>query len=267
MRRRAAIGAVVAVALALVGSGSAAAPATIEPGTLTVGIAMPSEGFQVGIVKGSEVVYAQGLEIDLARAVAARMGLRRTAFVQNRFDRLFSAGPKPFDVGIGEISITPARRSTVTFSVPYMSVDQGVLAAQSVDPVPTTTAGLKSLRVCALRKSTGAEVARKSIAPTSPVIEIGNVPSLMLDVQTGRCDVVVYDLPALATLKARAPDRYGPFVGLFRTRERYGIALPQGSPLAASVNTALRSLLADGSVDRLVKKWLTIDPSTLRVLR
>ena len=36
---------------------------------------MPSEGFQVGVVKGSQVIYAQGFEIDLARALAKQLGL------------------------------------------------------------------------------------------------------------------------------------------------------------------------------------------------
>jgi len=92
MRRGLLVCLVGAITLAVVGVGSAAAPTTLEPGVLTVGVAMPSEGFQVGIVKGAEVVYAQGFEIDLARALAKRMGLGRTVFVQNRFDRLYSAG-------------------------------------------------------------------------------------------------------------------------------------------------------------------------------
>jgi polar amino acid transport system substrate-binding protein len=254
------------VTFGLVGTGAAAPPPTQVPGTLTVGVAMPSEGFQVGIVKGSEVVYAQGFEIDLSRALALRMGLKDTVFVQNRFDRLYSAGPKPFDLAMGQISITPSRKRTVTFSTPYMSVDQGVLATQTLTPVPRTLAALKSLKVCALAKSTGADLARTRIAPTEPVLAIGNVPTLMLDLQTGRCDVVVYDAPALGTLKARAPDRYGPFVGVVKTGEQYGVALPKGSPLLAPVNRALKSLLADGSVDALARQWLTFDPAKARVL-
>jgi polar amino acid transport system substrate-binding protein len=267
MRRGVLVCLLSAVTLTAAGVGSAAAPATLEPGVLTVGVAMPSEGFQVGIVKGAEVVYAQGFEIDLSRALAKRMGLARTVFVQNRFDRLYSAGPKPFDVAIGEISITPSRQRTVDFTAPYMSVDQGVLAAETVQPVPTTLSALRPLRVCALAKSTGADVARTTIAPVRPVVQIGNIPSLMLNLQTGRCDVVVYDAPALGTLKARAPDRYGPFVGVIKTGERYGVAVPKGSPLLAPADKAVAALVADGTVARLAKKWLTVDPASLRPLR
>jgi polar amino acid transport system substrate-binding protein len=254
-------------ALAVVTAGSAAPPPTQVPGQLTVGVSLPSEGFQVGVVKGSKVIYAQGLEIDLARALAARLGLPRTSFVQSRFERLYSAGSKPWDIAIAEITITPQRRRSASFSRPYMSVDQGVLAAQTLRRPPKTLAGLRALKLCALAKSTGAEVARDVIDPTQPVLLVGNVPTLMLDLQTGRCQAVVYDAPALGTLKARAPLRYGPFVGVIETGEEYGIAMPKGSALVGPVNKAIASLVADGTVERLQRKWVTVHLENLPVLR
>lgn len=258
----------VLLALALGGAAAGAAPpATVTPGQLTVGVSLPSEGFEVGVAKGDRVLYAQGFDVDLARALAKRLGLSRVAFVQSQFGRLFSSGAKPWDVAVAQITITDRRRATADFTQPYMSVDQGVLAAQTVDPAPRTLAELRPLRICALGKSTGAEVARTVIAPTRPVRLIGNVPTLMLDLQTGRCQAVVYDAPTLGTLKARAPERYGPFAGVIRTGEQYGVALPKGSPALSSVDAALGALIADGTVQRLQKKWLTADLSALPVLR
>jgi polar amino acid transport system substrate-binding protein len=256
-----------AAGLGLSAVGAAAPPPTQVPGQLTVGVSLPSEGFQVGVVKGQQVLWAQGLEIDLARALASKLGLEQTSFVQSRFDRLYSAGAKPWDVAIAEITITPERRRTSAFSRSYMSVDQGVLAAQTLRRVPKTMAGLRSLQLCALRKSTGAEVARETIAPTKPVLLVGNVPTLMLDLQTGRCEAVVYDAPALGTLKARAPLRYGPFVGVIETGEEYGIAMPKGSVLVGPVNKALALLVADGTIERFQRKWITVHLEDLRVLR
>lgn len=261
------VAAALGVALVVVAAGAAAPPQTRVPGQLTVGVALPSEGFQVGVVKGTDVLYAQGLEIDLARALAARLGLARTTFVQSSFDRLFSAGSKPWDLALAEITITPERRATTAFSRPYMSVDQGVLAAQTLRRVPKTIAGLRALQLCALRKSTGAVVAQQTIAPTRPVLLVGNVPTLMLDLQTGKCQAVVYDAPALGTLKSRAPLRYGPFVGVIETGEDYGIALPKGSPLLGPVNRALAGLIADGTVERLQRTWITVHLEDLKVLR
>jgi polar amino acid transport system substrate-binding protein len=266
MRLSASIAIVVALLFAA-GASGAGPVATLTPAQLTVGVSLPSEGFEVGVAKGDQVTYAQGFDIDLARALARRLGLSRVAFVQSQFGRLYSSGAKPWDVAVAQITITDQRRRTAEFTQPYMSVDQGVLAAQTVNPAPATLAELRSLRICALAKSTGADVARTTIAPTTPVRLIGNVPTLMLALQTGRCQAVVYDAPTLGTLKARAPDRYGPFVGVIRTGEHYGVALPKGSPLLGTVDAALGALIADGTVQRLQKKWLSANLATLRVLQ
>jgi len=255
-----------AVALSTVGVATAAAPITVEPGVLTVGVSLPSEGFQVGAVKGSMVVLARGLEIDLARTLATRLGLRAT-FVQSRFDRLISAGPKPWDLAIAQITITDARRATADFSTPYMEADQGVLLAQIVSERPRAIEGLRTLRLCALAKSTGAALVEQRIKPIAKPLFLGNVPLLMLDLQTGRCDAVVYDSPTLGTLKARAPQRFGPFAGVIETGEEYGIAFPKGSSLQPRIDKALKALRSDGTLDRLQRKWVTANLNELPVLR
>jgi len=53
---------------------------------------------------------------------------------------------------------------------------------------------------------------------------------------------------------------------VIKTGEQYGVALPKGSPLLAPVDTAVGSLIADGTVQRLQQKWLTTDLSTLPAL-
>jgi polar amino acid transport system substrate-binding protein len=256
----------VVLTLALAASAHGESPPTVTPAVLTVGVSLPSEGFEVGIVKGTQVLYAQGFDIDLARALAGRLGLSSVQFVQTRFDTLFSGGPKAWDVAVAQITITPQRAQRIDFTRAYLSADQGVLVAQTVKPVPSTLAGLRPLRICALRKSTGADQAQTRIAPSKPVRLVGNVSTLMLNLQTGRCQAVVYDAPTLGTLKARAPDRYGPFVGVIRTGEQYGIAVPKGSALLASADAALGQLLADGTIAQLQRKWLTANVSKLPVL-
>jgi polar amino acid transport system substrate-binding protein len=266
MRRLLLLAAVASAACAAAAFAATPLP-TVAPGHLTVGVSLPSEGFQVGVVRGSDVLLARGFEIDLARALASRLGLSRAVFVHSRFDRLFSAGAKPWDLAIAEITITDRRRRTADFTRPYMSVDQGVLVAQTLARTPRTIAELRGLQLCALSKSTGADLAVGGLRPRKPVRLVGNVPTLMLDLQTGRCEAVVYDAPALGVLKDRAPARYGAFAGVLDTRESYGIALPRGSALTARVDRALGALLADGTVRRLQRKWLTTHLETLPVLR
>ena len=68
------------------------------------------------------------------------------------------------------------------------------------------------------------------------------------------------------TLKGRVPLRYGPFAGVIRTNEQYGIAFPKGSALVGPVNAALRELLADGLMPTLQRRWLTVNLQALKVL-
>ena len=105
------------------------------------------------------------------------------------------------------------------------------------------------------------------VKPTRPARLVGNVPTLLLDLQTGKCDAVVYDSPVLATLKARAPLRYGTLLGIIATGEQYGIALPKGSTLRPAVNKGLTTMVEDGTIARLQRKWLTTGIDKLPVLR
>jgi polar amino acid transport system substrate-binding protein len=265
MRRLAAL-----VLLALLAPAASAAVAdapTATPGVLVVGVDMPSPGFEVGVVKGSQVLVARGFEIALAQAIAKKLGVPVLRFYQEgQFPRLLSAGPKPWDMALAQISITPARQLTADFSVPYLVVDQGVLLSNSVVLKPTTIEALRALPLCSLAGSTGADVVATRIEPTRKPLYAGNVTLLLQAVQSGRCAAAIYDAPSLATLKAQAPARYGPLAGVIATGERYGVALPKGSPLTSAVSVAIGELIADGTVARLQRQWLATSLSKLRVL-
>src|SRR3954470_18479149 len=115
------LAALLAVAAVAVTSTSAASPATRTPGVLTVGIELGSPGFSEGTL-----AHPTGFDVDVARAVARRMGLRAT-FVSYPFGRMFLPGAKPYDIGMAFATILAARRHFVDFSVPYYSARQGAL--------------------------------------------------------------------------------------------------------------------------------------------
>jgi len=256
-----------AVAAILVAPTTAAAPPTKTPGELLVGLAMPSAGFQVGSVRGREVVLAKGFEVDLARELATRLELRRVRFVNEPlFSTLLAAGRKDWDLALAQISVTPARAKRIDFSAPYLSADQGVLIRLDLKR-PASLAALRSLQLCAERASTGGQLILDRIKPTRKPRLLENPSKLSYELFTKRCDAIVFDAPALAVLSRQAPDRYGPLVGRIVTNERYAIALEKGSALRPRLNAALRALAADGTLERLRKRWLGADTAKLPVLR
>ena len=257
-----------ALALALVGGASGAEPPeTIVPGVLTVGLNLPSPAFQVGAVRPSKrVVAARGLEIDLARTVAARLGIRRVAFVNEpSFKRLLARGEKAWDVALAEVTITPSRRASVDFSAPYLRADQGVLVRKGL-AAPKQLAALARLRICVQRGTTSVEIVRQRVRPTRQLFFFTSLELLFDALRVGRCDATVLDAPILAAERASAPDRYGALAGVLRTNERYGVVLQKDSPLTGRVDAAVRALVANGTLSRLQKRWLLTDLRRLPVL-
>jgi polar amino acid transport system substrate-binding protein len=266
--RRVVVALLVACA-ALVGVSSAFAgvPPTLTPGVLTVGLNMPSPGFEVGSVKGHDVFFERGFEIDVARAIAASIGIKTVAFYQeSQFNRLIAGGPKPWDIALAEVTITPDRATRLTFSIPYVDADQGVLVRRSLAPLPKTIADLAKLKLCTQVNTTAADVVANTIAPTRPAKLYGNVTRLLDVLQAGTCDAVVYDAPILATLRAQVPERYGPLIGVIATHEQYGVVMAKGSPLEPAVNAAISNLIANGRLAVISKRWLSMDISKLPVL-
>jgi polar amino acid transport system substrate-binding protein len=270
MRRLAATAAAL-VALAI-GAAPAAtqqtAPApTISPGVLTVALDLPSEGFQVGAVAGSQVVFARGFEVDLARSVARRMGLRATFVNSASFGDVVAPGPKPWDVAFAQVSILSGRRAAIDYTIPYLQVDQGVLLRRGLGPTPRTLAALARLKLCVQATTTGAAVVARTVRPATRARAYADVTALIQALSTGRCDAVVYDAPSLAVLRSEVPRRVGPMAGVIPTAERYGGVTADGSRLTPALNVALRGLLDDGTVTALTTKWLSIDVSALKPLR
>jgi polar amino acid transport system substrate-binding protein len=257
------------IAIVVAAAGSASARQSQPPAnSLTVALSMPTPGFQVGAVRGRDVVVARGLEIDLARAIAARMGIRRVRFVNEPvFLRLTAAGPKEWDFALAEVTILPQRRARVDFSVPYLRADLGVLARKNLTPVPRSIAALRRLKLCSERGSTGGLALVNRVKPTRPAQLVPNVSVLLQRVQTGACDAAVFDAPILGALRAGAPDRYGPLIGRIATGERYGVVFEKGSGLRPSVNQALQALLRNGTVAKLQRRWLTTNVAKLPLLR
>ncbi len=270
MRRLAALAAglvALAIAAAPAAAQQAAPPPTITPGVLTVALDMPSDGFQVGAVAGSQVVFARGLEVDLANAVAKRLGLR-TAFVNvASFGDIVAPGPKPWDVAFAQVSILAGRRAAIDYTIPYLQVDQGVLLRRGLTPTPRTLAALARLKICVQSKTTGAVVVARRVKPATPAKGYADVTSLIQGLSTGRCDAVVYDAPSLAVLRSEVPLRVGPMAGVIPTAESYGGVTADGSTLTPALNVALKGLLNDGTVSALTTKWLSIDVAALKPLR
>ncbi|MGB7180690.1 MAG: transporter substrate-binding domain-containing protein [Burkholderiaceae bacterium] len=86
-------------------------------------------------------------------------------------------------------------------------------------------------------------------------IEVDSLEQLFSDVGSKQLDAIVHDAPILAYYAAtRGKGRVQTTGRIFRA-EKYGIALPDGSPLTEPINRALLKIRESGEYDDLYRKW------------
>jgi polar amino acid transport system substrate-binding protein len=226
---------------------------TLTPGVLTVAVEVPITGLAEGSVRDGRVMGGRGFEVDLAAAVARRLGLR-LRLVAVPFAQTYAPGAKPFDVAIEHVTITRARARAVDFSRAYLVTNKGVLLAAGVT-VPKRLSDLRKLRLCAQSATTSIAYLRTRLKPRRPPHEYPAPVDALRAVSDGFCQAMVADLPILAATKRTNPTSYGPLAGQIATGERYGAVFRKGSRLRRPVGDALASLVAAGAVERLAVRW------------
>ena len=262
-----------AVALAtatVAAAGPAAAPPTLKPGVLTVGLDPPAVGFQVGTLRGQKVINPHGFEIDLAKDIAAKLKISKIDYVKIPFAVLFRPGTKPFDFAFEEATITTARQRAVSFSAPYFNANQGVLVSKKVvaqGKIPKSLNDLRKLQTCAQTVTTGLDYILHKLHPQKRPLQYGTTAAAFTAVQVNRCDALVLDVPIVASQKKTKPSAYGPVAGQIVTNEKYGAVMTKGSKLKPSVDAAIKSLAANGTLVKLQKKWFNIDFTKVPTLR
>jgi polar amino acid transport system substrate-binding protein len=261
-------GAIAASLLATTAGARSAALPTLKPDTLIVGMTPPAPGFEVGTFKGTSVINPKGLEVDLARDIAKKLGLKKVEwYYLASFDKSYAPGPKPYDIYFGQETITPARSKNVDFSTPYIDADQGVMVRKGLSPLPKSIADLRKLKLCSSAGTTGAAYIAAHIKPTKPVLLPSQTAVMFQELASGQCDAVVFDVPIIGSERATSPGKFGPIVGRIVTHEQYGIVFQKGSKLRPFVNTVVKALVKNGTVGQLQKKWLAANFSKLPVFK
>lgn len=247
----------------------AAKPArALPPPELVVALSLGDPALQAGVVRDGRVILARGLEVEVARALARRLRIRQVRFVDVRpSSRLLAAGTRTWGVAIASVRPTRAASAAADLSIPYLGTDQAVVPRRGL-PRPRALADLRSKAVCAVRGSDGAAAIAASVRPRSRPLLVPSNDRLLELVRTGVCDAALVDAAAVGRLVAGKGGRFGPIVAKVEHGGGLVVAVARNGPVAvADVDRALRRLRADGTLRRLARAWLGIDPGRLRTLR
>jgi ABC-type amino acid transport substrate-binding protein len=239
-----------------------------RPTELVVALGLGDPVLQAGVVRDGDVILARGLEVEIARNLARRLGIPRVRFVYVRpASRLLAAKVRPWHIVIASIRPSRAASTLADLSEPYLGTDQAVVLRRGL-PRLAALGDLRSKITCALRGSDGARAIAGSVVPVvRPILAPTNDRLLQL-VQTGVCDAAVVDADGVGRLVAGRGGVLGPIAARIEFGGGYVVAVTRGGPIAvAEVGRALQQMRVDGTMHRLAKAWLGIDPARLRALR
>ena len=119
-----------------------------------------------------------------------------------------------------------------------------------------------------MRGSDGARAIAGTVAPRVKPILASSDERLLELVQTGACDAALVDADSVGQFVAGRGGMLGPVSARVESGGGYVVAVTRGGPIAvAEVDRALARMRADGTMHRLARQWLGIDPARLRPLR
>ena len=252
------------------GSGSAAASSgKVGEGTLTVGVRSDVMGF--GYLNEKTKKY-YGLEIDIARDMAERMGYKDIAFKtvtpENRKEMLLDG---KIDAIVACYSIADTRKKNFDFSPAYyddhvIAVVQNTSMIESIDDMKGRTFGtmsganaapLLNNKLQEIGFSAGTDKILGSADQnvqfdTWHLLQFPSYQELSDALEEGTVDAMVLDG---AIAKTYMDDKRHELEGFEVAKQSFGVATQKGSPLSVPVSETIQAMLDDKTIAGLIDKW------------
>ncbi|MCP9485190.1 MAG: ABC transporter substrate-binding protein [Gaiellaceae bacterium MAG52_C11] len=239
----------------------------VNDGRLTIGTDNPAfppwfgGGEKTKPWKINDPGTGKGFESAVAYAVAKRLGFATSevTWVYSPFARTIAPGRKAFDLGINQISYTPARAKVLAFSASYYNVNQAIVALKGTRIASIRSiAGLRGYKLGAQLGTTSYQFIVNRINPARTPSAFDDNTAAVTALKNRQIDGLIVDLPtAFYVTAVQVPN--GKIVGQFAstgTQERFGMVFQRGNPLVGCVNNALAAMKRAGTLKRIQQIWL-----------
>jgi polar amino acid transport system substrate-binding protein len=229
---------------------------TIEPGILIM--ATNAEFPPYEFWEGGRIV---GIDPEIAEAIANKLGLTLRIDDMDFGAILAAVTAGRADMAMAGLTVTEERMQSVDFSTSYATGVQVIIVR---DGSPIRHAD--DLRAAGARFNIGVQESTTGDLYTTWDLEDEGLATIhrfrrgadaVQALITGRVDCVVID-----NEPARAFVAMNRGLHILETEfavENYAIAFAKGNPLRDAVDNALRELIADGTVQRVIDKYITVD--------
>src|SRR3954447_10821567 len=199
-----------------------------------------------------------GFEIDLMTEVAKRLGMD-VKFTNIPFAGLFAAVQSgQIDAAVSSITITKKRLESVSFAQPYYDSDQSLTV--KADSGIANLAGMQGKIVGVDTGSTGDmwTTAHQGETKIATINKYEGLQPAMLDLQAGRIDGYISDIPALLYYSKDKPQFK--VVERIKTTKQYSVMFAKDAPLASKVNDVITEMKKDGTLAKIHETWFGTKP-------
>lgn len=200
-----------------------------------------------------------GYDAEVARLVAARLGVRPQFVVSEWSAILPAVAAGKADVAISQVHVTPARAREFGFSIPYTYSTPQLIVRSNERATIRSLADLKG-RTVGVGQGSVYEQQVRGVGG----VDLRSYPAAaenLQDLAFGRIDAVLNDSLMVGYLLANSnlPVRAVPRVGRV---EHTAVAFCNGNPrFKAAVDRILEAARASGELRRLSLKWFRVDAS------
>lgn len=229
-------------------------------GTLKVALEGNYPPFNFKDAKTGELT---GFEVDVARLLAAKMGVKPEFTTTEWSGILAGLSAGKYDVIINQVGITDARQKAFDFSEPYTLSSAQLIVRKDEKRQFNSLDDLKGKKL-GLGQGTNFEQKAKSV-PGIDVRTYPGAPEYLSDLASGRLDAALNSSLLVGYLlkSSNLPLKGGAPIGGV---DSMGIPFQKGNPqFKAALNKALAEIQKDGSFRQTSVKWFGTDVSKLPV--
>jgi len=200
----------------------------------------------------------QGFDIDLANALGAKLGVK-VEIGNTKFDSILTgiSGGR-YDWALSSMTDNKKRQDTVDF-VDYFNAGTSILVKKGNPENISKLEDLCGKNVALESGTVQVKVAEGAKCPPGQMVNVTQLPddaAARLQVTTGRAVADLNDFPVAAySAKTQNDGKAFEVVGDQYESAPYGVACAKGTQLDVAVQAALKSLIADGTYDAILKKW------------
>ena len=200
-----------------------------------------------------------GFCIEVAGEIAKRLGVH-SRFVQTSWPTLSDdvlADPQRFDLAIGGITITDARRETMRMSEGYLANGKTILcrATEAGRYRSLADIDMPGVRVMVNPGGLNEQFARKHLTRATILVHQRNedIPTLVAE---GRADVMITEITEAPYYVQTDTRLAAPLLNEPFTRGEIGVLMRRGQDdLLEMVNGVIRRMKSDGTLRRLHEKY------------